>query len=131
MNCTHEDFYDGLMRTVLAAIADRDDAFSPAAAVADALVKYVQSTNAPDSRADDCNSSLSPRWQVFEDLVAGQLARERGRSATTTIRLRAIALVGLVRCAIATDLWADALSGDRESQRRFALWVREVARAVT
>jgi hypothetical protein len=130
MNCTHGDFYDALMRTVLAAIADRDGATTPAAAVADALIEHARSAQLSCDQADEHNSSLSPRWQVFEDLVADQLAHESGRPATTAMRLRAIALVGLVRCAIASELWAGAGTGDRESVDRFARWVRDVARVV-
>ena len=128
MNYTHGDSYDGLMGAVLTAMADRDDATSPAEAVADALVEHVRS--ATYDQADECNPSLSPRWQVFEDRVTDELAREVDRPASTAIRLRAIELVGLVRCAIASELWAQARTGDGESVDRFADWVRVVARIV-
>ena len=118
------------MCKVLGALADRGDATSPASAVADALIEYARSAKLSCGQANERNSSLSPRWQVFEDLVAEELAREGGRPATTAIRLRAIELVGLVRCAIATELWASARTGDRELVDRFAGWVRDVARVV-
>jgi hypothetical protein len=130
MNCTHEDSYDALMSAVLAAIADRGDATSPAEAVADALVDHLRLAISTHGQAAECDPSLSPRWQVFEDLVTDQLAREVDRPASTAVRLRAIELVGLIRCAIASELWAEARTGDRESVDRFARWVRVVARIV-
>jgi AcrR family transcriptional regulator len=130
-----------LLDALVAALADRAPATTPAQVVGDVLDAAL---DAPDRastgleayfrRAGDApalRSRLLRLWAEYEDAVATVLARDAGRNSTVPAdRLAAITLVGIVRSFTAPEvrrLAADAPGAETEALRT---WLRESVRRV-
>jgi AcrR family transcriptional regulator len=131
---------DALLEAMLAALASRRPGTSAAAALAQALIEEVR--RQPDGitrvfgwdraygESSALQSGLLRRWAHFEDRITEALAHEEGRPASAATRLRAIQLVGLVRCAASAELWAELDQTDPKVVNKFSRWIRGIARGI-
>jgi AcrR family transcriptional regulator len=133
-------FDDALLEALVTALASRPAGTTAALAVANVLIDEVR--RQPEGVAGvfgwrraygdsaALHSGLLRRWAQFEDRITDELAREEGKPPTAATRLRAIQLVGLVRCAASTELRAELEQHDPGADNKFSRWMRKVARSI-
>jgi AcrR family transcriptional regulator len=98
----------GLIDAILAALRDRRPGVGPAQAVAGVLidllhrdgqdpVEGIEGFHRGYAASETLQGGLARIWAGYEDQVTAALAERAGTGPTPGLRLRAIALIGLVR----------------------------------
>lgn len=131
-----------LIDTVLEALRARSKGCAPAVAVADALIGLLGEHDSPINslgqyhraygEAETLRSRLLRLWADYEDIIAGELARESGvDSPTADIRFAAAELVILIRSFTWVEVRELAIQAGENSTAAIETWLQQRTRDIT